>query len=172
MGRRRRQPNAAAPNPGGAVWTATPTRSGRTVSSGHPTPAAPDCLHCRAASPRAPGPRFDWSFLDAAHCISLRERPDRAAAAAAEFHRVGLCDRVTFFRPDEHPVSIRIGIWQSHRRVAEHALGHGRSRVLIFEDDVMFVRRFGPAAVSAFGDALHALPPGLAGALPRPLAAF
>jgi glycosyl transferase, family 25 len=122
----------------------------------HATPDASGCPHCGEASRGAGG--FDWSFLDAAYCISLRGRPDRAAAAAAEFHRVGLCGRVTFFRPEKDPDSVRLGIWQSHRRVAEHALRHGRSTVLICEDDVMFSHRIGPAAVRAVAAALPALP--------------
>jgi glycosyl transferase, family 25 len=124
----------------------------------HPTPHSPDCLHCGAASPGESSPRFDWSFIDAAYCISLRERPDRAAAAAAEFHRVGLCQRVIFFRPTKPRRAVRIAIWQSHRRVAEHALDHGRSRVLVFEDDVMFARRIQPDAVRAVGEVMATLP--------------
>ena len=124
----------------------------------HPTPPAPDCPQCGAESRSTPLPRFDWSFIDAAYCISLRDRPDRAAAAAAEFHRVGLCQRVTFFRPERPSGSVRIAIWESHRRVAEHALRHSRSRVLIFEDDVMFASRIQPRSAQAIGEALAALP--------------
>jgi hypothetical protein len=124
----------------------------------HPTPEAPDCRHCDPARRSAPGPGFDWSFIDAAYCISLQGRPDRAAAAAAEFHRVGLCARTTFFRPEKDPASVRIGIWQSHRRVAAHALTHGRVTVLICEDDLLFGRRIGRDAVRAVGEALRALP--------------
>jgi hypothetical protein len=124
----------------------------------HPTPAAPDCPHCGERNRRPPAPRFDWSFIDAAYCISLRERPDRAAAAAAEFHRVGLCERVIFFRPEKPANGVRVAIWQSHRAVAEHALRHGRTRVLVFEDDVMFARRIEPDAVRAIGEAMATLP--------------
>ncbi len=67
----------------------------------HPCPAHPCCPHCNGASAAADG--LDWSFLDAAYCISLKTRADRGAQAAAEFHRVGLCRRVTFYRPDKHP---------------------------------------------------------------------
>jgi hypothetical protein len=124
----------------------------------HATPGAPGCPHCGEASRGAGGPRFDWSFLDAAYCISLRGRPDRATAAAAEFHRVGLCQRVAFFRPEKDPDSVRLGIWQSHRTVAGHALRHGRSTVLICEDDVLFSERVGPEAVGAVAAAMPALP--------------
>jgi len=124
----------------------------------HPAPGAPDCPHCAAARPSTPGSGFDWSFLDAAYCISLRDRADRATVTAAEFHRIGLCARTTFLRLEKDPVSVRVGIWQSHRRVAEHALGRGGATVLICEDDLKFSRRTGPHAVRAVGEALRALP--------------
>ena len=77
-----------APDPAGfpdeAVW--------------HPCPTDPACPHCGGAAPGTAA-ALDWSFLDAAYCISLKIRDDRAAQAAAEFHKVGLCQRVLFYRP-------------------------------------------------------------------------
>ena len=135
-------------------------RQQRATLAWHPTPSSPDCAHCGQVRAGSSRPRFDWSFVDAAYCISLRERPDRAAEAAAEFHRVGLCGRVTFFRPERPSGSVRIAIWESHRTVAEHALRHGRSRVLFLEDDVMFARRIQPAALRAIGEVMDTLPQG------------
>jgi hypothetical protein len=66
--------------------------------------------------------------------------------------------RATCLRAEKVPASVRVGIWQSHRRVAEHALGHGRATVFLCEDELMFARRIGPDAVRAVGEALHALP--------------
>jgi GR25 family glycosyltransferase involved in LPS biosynthesis len=106
----------------------------------------------------APEDRLDWSFVDAAYCISLKTRGDRVAQAAAEFHRVGLCRRVTFYRPDKHPRNGFIGSWTSHRDVAMHALERGCARTLICEDDVLFTRRIRPATLRAIERALRALP--------------
>ncbi len=84
------------------------------------------------------GAGFDWSFVDAVYCISLRERPDRSAAAQLQFQRVGLAGRVHFFRPAKHPKSPLTGIWNSHQAVARHALAAGHKRILVFEDDIKF----------------------------------
>ena len=124
----------------------------------HPCPADPACPYCNgSASPT--GGALDWSFLDAAYCISLKTRDDRVAEAAAEFHKVGLCQRVVFYRPDKHPTNGFIGSWASHRDVAMDALERGCERTLICEDDVLFTRRIRPGTLRAIERALHALPP-------------
>jgi hypothetical protein len=105
-------------------------------------------------------PRFDWSFLDGIYCISLQSRDDRAASAAAQFHRLGLCTRAVFYRPEKHPTKPVIGIWESHRAVAIHALARGQRAVLILEDDVLFGERVRPRTVRAIAGALGTLPPG------------
>jgi GR25 family glycosyltransferase involved in LPS biosynthesis len=124
----------------------------------HPCPADPSCPYCNGSISRAKG-ALDWSFLDAAYCISLKTREDRAAQAAGEFHKVGLCQRVTFYRPDKHPKNGFIGIWASHRAVALDALQRGCTRTLICEDDVLFTRRIRPRTLSAIERALRTLPP-------------
>ena len=108
-------------------------------------------------APAQPG--FDWSFLDGIYCISLQSREDRAASAAAQFHRLGLCRRVVFYRPLKHPTKTVVGIWESHRAVAVHALAHKQSTVLILEDDVLFAERLRPPTVGAVASALRGLPP-------------
>jgi hypothetical protein len=120
-------------------------------------PADPSCPYCNGSIEQT-GSALDWSFLDAAYCISLKTRDDRAAQAAAEFHKVGLCQRVTFYRPDKHPRNGFIGIWASHRAVALDALQRGCTRTLICEDDVLFTRRIRPRTLSAIERALRALP--------------
>jgi hypothetical protein len=104
-------------------------------------------------------PGFDWSFLDGIYCISLQSRDDRAASAAAQFHRLGLCRRVVFYRPLKHPTKTVTGIWESHRAVAVHALAHEQSTVLILEDDVLFGKRLRPRTIRAIAGALRGLPP-------------
>ena len=123
-----------------------------------PCPADPSCPYCNGSIDRTGG-ALDWSFLDAAYCISLKTREDRLAQAAAEFHKVGLCQRVTFYRPDKHPTNGFIGSWAAHRAVAIAALERGCARTLICEDDVLFTRRVRPATLRAIERALHALPP-------------
>jgi len=121
----------------------------------HPCPVDPGCPHCNGQSPPdAP----DWSFVDAVYCISLNSRGDRTLEAAAEFHRIGLCRHVTFYRPNRHPVKSLIGMWDSHRKVAMDARKRGAQRTLIFEDDVHFVRPVTRESVAAVSHAVDRLP--------------
>jgi len=124
----------------------------------HPCPPDPSCPYCNG-SIHATGEALDWSFLDAAYCISLRTRDDRAAEAAEQFHATGLCQQVTFYRPDKHPKNGFIGGWASHRAVAMEALARGCERTLILEDDVLFDRRVRARTLRAVERALRGLPP-------------
>jgi hypothetical protein len=127
----------------------------------HPCPPDPSCPYCGGAGPAPAGPdAFDWSFLDGAYCISLSSRPDRAASAAAQFHRLGLCRHVTFHRPTAHGGAPKVGIWEAHRAVGMDALAKGLRAALVTEDDVLFSRRVTPRTVRNVGEALAGLPPG------------
>ncbi len=128
----------------------------------HACPPAPGCPHCAGAG-AAPAARFGWSGLDAVYCISLTSRPDRAAEAARELHRVGLCALARFHRPERHPRSPRRGIWQAHRDVASEALARAHARVLILEDDVLFRAGFSARDARRIGAALARLPAGWLG---------
>lgn len=101
---------------------------------------------------------FDWSFIDGAYCISLRHREDRAASAAAQLHRVGLCRMTIFHRPIKHPTWPVAGIWEAHRAVALHALASAKRTVLILEDDVVFSRSLRPGSAARIAKALRTLP--------------
>jgi hypothetical protein len=113
------------------------------------------CFHCGNCESETV---FDWSFVDAIYCISLLERPDRLASAVAEFHRVGLCRHVIFYRPRRHPQDPIIGIWESHRAVARHAWERGHARVLMLEDDVRFTRALCPRKLQSIARAMTVLP--------------
>jgi hypothetical protein len=123
----------------------------------HPCPRDPSCSYCTGGEARQP--RFDWSFLDGIYCISLQSRDDRAASAAAQFHRLGLCNRAVFYRPRKHASKPAIGIWESHRAVAVRALARGQRTVLILEDDALFGQRVRPRTVRAIAGAVRGLPP-------------
>ncbi len=122
----------------------------------HPCPPSPDCPYCQGTVP--PDQALDWSFLDAVYCISLKSRDDRVAKVSEEFHRVGLCRQVMFWRPVKHPVKGTIGSWASHQAVAALARERHAETALIFEDDVQFVRRLTPRRVRAIGQAIRSLP--------------
>ena len=153
-----RQPKAAAPPALHQQRAAAPARF-------HPVPIDPKCPHCRggASAENLAVTTADWSFADAVYCISLEERDDRMARAAAEFHRIGLCRRVLFYRPTRHPTRVIEGIWDAHRAVARHALERSpveRSveRVLILEDDVRFTRRITSTRLAKVRAAIDRLP--------------
>lgn len=137
--------------------TAAPSSSwGVAPDQLHACPTDPDCPHCAGVT------TYDWTFVDAVYCISLASRHDRAALAAAELHRVGLCRHTRFYRPQRHPTSVVEGIWESHRAVAAHALQQGARRALILEDDVAFARWVRPGTIRAVADAMRRLPDGWA----------
>jgi len=119
----------------------------------HPCQTFPTCVVCNGNN------RFDWSFVDGVYCISLQDREDRAAEAAAQFHTFGLCRRVLFYRPRRPPKNSTEAIWESHRNVARHALAAGHRTVLIFEDDAIFRPALTPRKLSQVHGAFLSLPP-------------
>ncbi len=82
----------------------------------HACPPDPSCPYCNGTIGDAEA--LDWSFLDGVYCISLQSREDRVINVAAQFHKVGLCRQVLFYRPLRHPGRGYIGSWESHRAVA------------------------------------------------------
>lgn len=87
-----------------------------------------------------------WDFFDKVYCISLAERPDRRAEAAAQFATVGLADRVEFVVVPRHPTDCERGCYESHQACMSRGLAAGARQMLIFEDDVLF-DGFTPAAL-------------------------
>lgn len=88
-----------------------------------------------------------WSsFIDEFYCINLLERNDRLVQASDEFHNIGLCRLVKFYRTEKpkkenfkHIKLLgRFGCWESHRTVAGLVKPSSKN-VLILEDDVLFL---------------------------------
>lgn len=82
----------------------------------------------------------NWDFIDKdnAWCINLYERNDRFENVQNEFTRVGLIDKVSFYRTVKDKEGARRGCWISHiecfKRIRESQKPYG----LIFEDDLIF----------------------------------
>ncbi|GBD42270.1 hypothetical protein HRbin39_01659 [bacterium HR39] len=133
-------------------WTADMERA---PARWHTCPPDPDCPHCRGEA----DPPLSWDFVDVAFCICLDSRHDRLLHAAREFHHTGLCRRVVFHRPSRHPEKGIAGSWESHRVVLMRAMEAGAERALVFEDDVLFVRRITPRLLASVSRALDSLPP-------------
>lgn len=84
---------------------------------------------------------MDWSFLDdncEVRCINLVSRNDKFLHSQEEFKRIGLYDRVKYYRPIKYegPISQK-GCWDAHIYVMKDAVTKKRN-LLIFEDDVFF----------------------------------
>ncbi|OQX08708.1 MAG: hypothetical protein BWK76_23205 [Desulfobulbaceae bacterium A2] len=84
-----------------------------------------------------------WDFFDRIYCISLAERSDRRAEAAAQFAAVGLAERVEFVVVAKDPGGAEKGCYESHLQCLHLGLAAGAERILIFEDDIVF-NRFSP----------------------------
>ena len=81
-----------------------------------------------------------WNFFDRIYCISVEERKDRRQAAASQFHKVGLADKVEFFIVKRHPRNVEQGMYESHMACLRKGLEAGAERIVVFEDDVLFDR--------------------------------
>ena len=80
---------------------------------------------------------------DAIYCINLKERPDRWAAAQAEFKKAGILDRVTRFEAciGEGRTLVKKaedGCRRSHCSIVREAIVKKFRNVFIFEDDIIF----------------------------------
>lgn len=132
-----------------------------------------DCAGCRERSDGA------WSSFAMNACICLEDRVDRLEMSQNEFHRVGLCGSLQYYRPTRPDASAvaRLGFervagfgsWESHRTVAQRALDLGvfdaaRARgqipaLVVFEDDVQFLDSVTAQRLGRLQQQVASLPP-------------
>lgn len=74
-------------------------------------------------------------YFDAIYCINLRDRDDKFVSSKKVFKKLNL--DVKFYRPEKHPVSGRIGCFESHIHVIKECYEKNMNRILIFEDDII-----------------------------------
>lgn len=72
--------------------------------------------------------------VDAAYCVSLKERTDRRAVFKETIEPL-IKNKVEFHVVERDSDPVR-GCYESHQNIAREALNKGYERVLIFEDDV------------------------------------
>jgi len=78
---------------------------------------------------------FDTHFK--IYCICLKERDDRYQQVCAEFKKMGIFEKIMFYRPDPDPIGTS---FSSTLACLNHALIHDPLKnILIFEDDVCFL---------------------------------
>ena len=89
--------------------------------------------------------------VDKIFCINLDKRPDRWKVALSEFNKVGLGSHVERYSAIEHEEGC-IGCALSHYNIIKKAKEEGYKNVLIFEDDVEFLRtdQFEDVVINAF----------------------
>ena len=105
---------------------------------------------------------FRWDSFPDVVCICLRTRDDRYAESLEQFHRVGLCCHVQYYRPDpDRTPNCRAatrGVWESHRDIImRYRRWTSQKHVLIFEDDVWWGTRMTPAWLHRFTQNVQAL---------------
>lgn len=81
-----------------------------------------------------------FNYFDAIYCINLDHRTDRWENVQKEFAKVGILDRVVRLSAVETPENGSIWCLLSHRAIIETAKNMGWSNVLVFEDDIKFIR--------------------------------
>jgi GR25 family glycosyltransferase involved in LPS biosynthesis len=87
-------------------------------------------------------------YFDAIYCINLRDRNDKFEYSKKIFEKLNL--DVKFFRPKKHPVSGRIGCFESHIHVIKECYEKNMKRILIFEDDIINSPRYSESAIEEF----------------------
>lgn len=78
-------------------------------------------------------------YFDNIYCINLNKRTDRWQESLLEFAKIGIKNKVERFSAIEHNIGIS-GCTRSHYELIKLAKCRGEKNILIFEDDVEFVR--------------------------------
>lgn len=73
-------------------------------------------------------------------CICLEGNNKRYQSSLDEFKKVGLIEKVKYHRPIKDPRGGRIGCWLSHLYCMKESLKRNQKYVIIFEDDVTFIK--------------------------------
>ena len=81
------------------------------------------------------------NFFDAICCINLDSRADRWESVQKEFCRIWILEKVMRFSAIETPENGHIGCILSHRAIIEYAKSMWWKNVMVFEDDVQFLRQ-------------------------------
>lgn len=79
------------------------------------------------------------TYFDAIYCINLRHRKDRWKNAKEEFKKIGIAKNVVRFNAVKRKNGA-IGCLLSHRLIIEKAKKKWYKNILVFEDDVTFLK--------------------------------
>ena len=82
-----------------------------------------------------------FDFFDSIHCINMDCATERWRNMRERFARLGIGDRVQRFSAIATPGNHHIGCALSHRALIAQARERGYRRILVFEDDALFLDR-------------------------------
>jgi GR25 family glycosyltransferase involved in LPS biosynthesis len=82
---------------------------------------------------------FDWSFIDRARCISLKENEEIRKVFTQQCKTINL--PFEFHIVDRHPEGGLVGCFESHMMIIKDALENNVNNLLIFEDDARFFEK-------------------------------
>jgi hypothetical protein len=99
-----------------------------------------------------------WHFVDHVYCLTLDCRPDRQQESLQQIESAGLLHKTTFVVSKPSSGSKPPAIFASHCAAARDALKRKFSRILILEDDVVFLHR-GQVLSEKVRRSLNELPP-------------
>jgi GR25 family glycosyltransferase involved in LPS biosynthesis len=83
-----------------------------------------------------------FDYFDEIYCINLERRKDRWEQCKSEFDKIGISDRVIKFNAFDNKENPKRGCYDSHLSVIKLAYERKLKNVLIFEDDVAFLKRY------------------------------
>ena len=83
-----------------------------------------------------------FDYFDGIYCINLERRVDRWTQCKKEFDKIGISDRVERFNAFDNKSNPKKGCYDSHLSVIKLAFEKKLKNVLIFEDDVAFLKTY------------------------------
>jgi len=83
-----------------------------------------------------------FDFFDEIYCINLERRVDRWKQCQSEFDKIGIANKVIRFKAFDNKENPKKGCYDSHLSVIKLAYERKLKNVLIFEDDVAFLKRY------------------------------
>lgn len=112
------------------------------------------CLFSLFKKKKTERKNMDWSFIEKAYCISLRDNEQSRQEFLAQCAEIGL--EVEMVIVDLHKDGGKRGCFESHMDVLQKSMEY--SNVLVFEDDARFFKeRMTPETVAAVKKSLEAV---------------
>ena len=96
-----------------------------------------------------------FDFFDEIYCINLERRTDRWKQCKSEFDKIGITDKLIRFKAFDNKENPKKGCYDSHLSVIKLAYERKLKNVLIFEDNVAFLKRYDDKKLKRAIDSLN-----------------